>query len=122
MLKDNHTIVKGIVDLKRLVRSNLKGHAKSWHDIGMYQLKVMLKSKATKHSMKYEEVSEKELKSTQTCSCYGSETRHNLDSYKSKNLPPNHQALSGPLSHRSKNMFESILNIFIVLPQTTIGD
>ena len=70
MVMDNTHIVMGIVDLKKLISKNsLKGHAKSWTDNGYGMFRGMLKYKARKHSTSYEEVNERELKSTQTCSC-----------------------------------------------------
>lgn len=69
---DNTHIVMGLVELKNLIsKKSLKGHAKSWTDNGYGMLKTMLKTKAKKHSMEYSEVSEREIKSTQTCSCCG---------------------------------------------------
>lgn len=70
MVMDNTHIVMGLVELKKLIsKKSLKGHSKSWHDNGYGMLKSMLKYKANKHNIEYEEVSEKEIKSTQTCSC-----------------------------------------------------
>ncbi len=71
LVKDNALIVMGLIDVKRLVQSNLKGHAKSWHDNGYGLFKTMLKHKAVKHNTVYQEVSEKALKSTQSCSDCG---------------------------------------------------
>lgn len=74
LIDNNYAISMGIVDLNKLVKSSLKGHAKAWHDLGLGSLNAILKSKASKHNMVYHEVSEKELKSTQTCSNCGSIT------------------------------------------------
>ena len=75
LVMDNTEIVMGIIDLKKLIsKKTLKGHSKSWHDNGYGMLKSMLKYKAHKHNMKYSEVSEREIKSTQTCSCCGKKT------------------------------------------------
>lgn len=72
LVMDNTEIVMGIVDLKKLVsKKSLKGHTKSWLDNSYGMLKGMLKYKAHKHNMNYSEVSEREIKSTQTCSCCG---------------------------------------------------
>ena len=68
LVKDNHTIVGTDLNYKKLKRSNLKGHAKAWSDVGLGNLTQILKSKAKQHNVKYEEVSERILKSTQTCS------------------------------------------------------
>lgn len=75
LVKDNTHIIMGIVELKKLIsKKALKGHAKSWTDNGYGMLKTMLKYKAHKHNVVYEEVSERELKSTQACSCCGKKT------------------------------------------------
>jgi putative transposase len=75
LVMDNSQIVMGVVDLKKLInKKTLKGHSKSWLDNGYGMLKSMLKYKAHKHNMEYIEVSEKEIKSTQTCSCCGKKT------------------------------------------------
>ena len=71
LIKDNTHVIMGIVELKRLISSGLKGHAKAWSDNGLGMLITMLKTKAKKHNMVYEEISEREIKSTQTCSCCG---------------------------------------------------
>ena len=68
LVKDNHTIVGTNLNYKKLMKSNLKGHAKAWSDVGLGTLTQILKSKAHQHNVKYEEVSERILKSTQTCS------------------------------------------------------
>lgn len=68
LVKDNHTIVGTDLNYKKLMKSNLKGHAKAWSDVGLGNLTQILKSKAKQHNVKYEEVSERILKSTQTCS------------------------------------------------------
>ena len=68
LVKDNHTIVGTDINYAKLKRSNLKGHAKAWSDVGLGNLTQILKSKANQHNVKYEEVSEGILKSTQTCS------------------------------------------------------
>ena len=68
LVKDNHTIVGTDLNYKKLMKSNLKGHAKAWSDVGLGYLTQILKSKANQHNVKYEEVSEGILKSTQTCS------------------------------------------------------
>ena len=68
LVKDNHTIVGTDLNYAKLKRSNLKGHAKAWSDVGLGYLTQILKSKANQHNVKYEEVSEGILKSTQTCS------------------------------------------------------
>lgn len=71
LIKDNTHVIMGIVELKRLIQGGLKGHAKAWSDNGLGILRTMLKTKANKHNMVYEEIEEKKLKSTQTCSCCG---------------------------------------------------
>jgi putative transposase len=71
LVQENSRIVIGLVDIKRLVKNALKGHAKSWHDNGLGMFSSMLKTKASQHSVEFEKVSERELKSTQTCSCCG---------------------------------------------------
>ena len=71
LVKDNTHVIMGIVELKRLIQGGLKGHAKAWNDNGLGLLRTMLKTKANKHNMVYEEISEREIKSTQTCSCCG---------------------------------------------------
>lgn len=71
LIQENSRIVIGIVDLKRLVKNALKGHAKSWHDNGLGMFTTMLRTKASKHSVEFEKANERELKSTQTCSCCG---------------------------------------------------
>ena len=68
LIRDNHTIVGTDLNYKKLMKSNLKGHAKAWSDVGLGNLTQILKSKAKQHNVKYEEVSERILKSTQTCS------------------------------------------------------
>ncbi len=68
LIQDNHTIVNSDIDFKKLIRSKLKGHAKAWTDCGLGNLRTALKSKAKKHNVKYEEISERILISTQTCS------------------------------------------------------
>lgn len=72
LVEENVLIVMGIVDLSKLVsKKGLKGHSKAWLDNGYGMLKTMLKYKASKHNIEYKEVSEREIKSTQTCSCCG---------------------------------------------------
>jgi putative transposase len=68
LVMDNKDIVIGIVDLKKLVKSSLKGHSKAWHDNALGSFNSKLKTKAQKHSVGYHEVEEKVVKSTQTCS------------------------------------------------------
>ena len=69
LIKDNTHVLMGIVELKKLISKGLKGHAKAWSDNGLGMLRTMLRTKANKHNMVYEEISEREIKSTQTCSC-----------------------------------------------------
>jgi putative transposase len=69
LIDNDYAIVMGKIELFKLVKSSLKGHAKAWHDLGLGSLNAILKTKASKHNIVYTEVSEKELKSTQTCSC-----------------------------------------------------
>ena len=64
--------VKGMnkdINISKLKKGKLKGHAKAWSDIGLGELRITLRTKAKKHNVKYIEVSESILKSTQTCSC-----------------------------------------------------
>ena len=68
LIADNHTIVMGDLSLKSLMQTKMKGHAKAWHDLGVGYFSEILKTKARKHSVRYEKVSERVLKSTQTCS------------------------------------------------------
>jgi hypothetical protein len=68
LVKDNHTIVNTDITIKNLIQSKLNGHARAWTDCGLGYIRVALKSKAKKHNVKYEEVSERMLISTQTCS------------------------------------------------------
>lgn len=72
LVMGNTHVIMGLVELKKLInKSSLKGHSKSWTDNGYGKLRTMLKTQAQKHSMVYEEVIEREIKSTQTCSCCG---------------------------------------------------
>lgn len=71
LIKDNTHVIMGIVELKRLIQGGLKGHAKAWNDNGLGMLRTMLKTKANKHNIVYEEIEERKIKSTQTCSCCG---------------------------------------------------
>lgn len=72
LVMDNKEIVIGIVELQKLVKSNLKGHSKAWLDNALGSFNSKLKTKAHKHSVGYNEVVEKAVKSTQTCSnCNG---------------------------------------------------
>ena len=68
IVMDNKEIVIGIVDLQKLVKSSLKGHSKAWLDNALGSFNSKLKTKAYKHSVGYNEVDEKVVKSTQTCS------------------------------------------------------
>ena len=75
LVKKNTHVIMGLVELKKLInKKSLKGYSKSWTDNGYGKLRTMLKTKAYKHSIVYEEVIEKEIKSTQTCSCCGKKT------------------------------------------------
>ena len=70
LVEENNVVVMGIVDLKKLIsKAGLKGHSKSWLDGGYGMFKTMMKHKAHKHNIVYSEVNEREIKSTQTCSC-----------------------------------------------------
>ena len=69
LIKDNYTIINTDLNIAKLKKGKLKGHAKAWSDIGLGELRVTLRTKAKKHNVKYIEVSESILKSTQTCSC-----------------------------------------------------
>jgi len=68
LVKENHTIINSDISIAKLMKSKLKGHAKAWSDLGLGNFRVALKSKAKKHNVKYEEISERILISTQTCS------------------------------------------------------
>ena len=68
LVRDNHTIVNSDINYKKLIQSKLKGHAKAWNDCGQGYFRTALKSKAAKHNVKYVEISERMLVSTQTCS------------------------------------------------------
>jgi putative transposase len=68
LVMDNKDIVIGIVDLKKLVKTSLKGHSKAWYDNALGSFNSKLRYKAQKHSVGYHEVEEKVVKSTQTCS------------------------------------------------------
>ncbi len=68
LIKENHTIINTDLNISKLKKGKLKGHAKAWSDVGLGQLKITLRTKAKKHNVKYIEVSEMILKSTQTCS------------------------------------------------------
>ena len=69
LIKDNYTIINTDLNIAKLKKGKLKGHAKAWSDIGLGELRITLRTKAKKHNVKYIEVSESILKSTQTCSC-----------------------------------------------------
>lgn len=68
LVMDNHTIVNTDLSIKKLIRSAMKGHAKAWSDCGLGSFGIALRTKAKKHNVIYEEVSERILVSTQTCS------------------------------------------------------
>lgn len=68
LVEENHTIINSDISIKNLVKSKLKGHAKAWSDVGIGNIRIALKSKAKKHNVKYVEISERILVSTQTCS------------------------------------------------------
>ena len=68
LVKENHTIINSDISISKLMKCKLKGHAKAWSDLGLGNFRVTLKSKAKKHNVKYEEISERILISTQTCS------------------------------------------------------
>ena len=74
LVMDNKDIIIGIVDLQKLVKSSLKGHSKAWYDNALGSFNSKLKTKAYKHNVGYNEVEERVVKSTQTCSNCGSVT------------------------------------------------
>ena len=74
LVMDNKEIVIGLVDLQKLVKSTLKGHSKAWYDNALGSFNSKLKTKAYKHNVGYNEVEERVVKSTQTCSNCGSVT------------------------------------------------
>ena len=68
LVNENHTIINSDINIAKLMKGKLKGHAKAWADLGLGNFRLTLKSKAKKHNVKYEEISERILISTQTCS------------------------------------------------------
>lgn len=68
LVQENHTIVNSDISYKKFVQSKLKGHAKAWSDCGQGYFRTILKNKAGKHNVKYVEICERILVSTQTCS------------------------------------------------------
>lgn len=68
LVMNNHTIVNSDISYKSLMKSKLKGHAKAWSDNSLGNLRLTLKFKAKKHNVKYAEINERILVSTETCS------------------------------------------------------
>lgn len=68
LVQSSCVIVNTDLSFKKLMQSKLKGHARAWQDVGLGNFRSILKTKAKRHNVKYLEVSERVLVSTQTCS------------------------------------------------------
>ncbi len=55
------------LNIQKLIKTRLKGHSKSYADLGLGQLKTLIKDKAMRQYQRVIEVSESQLKSTQLC-------------------------------------------------------